>query len=722
VSVNRVQGKVRAQLWDSGSSAWIDAPGDATNGLKVQGPLTDTQLRASAVPVSGTFYQATQPVSLASAPTTAVTGPLTDTQLRASAVPVSLASAPTTAVTGPLTDAQLRATRVPVDPSGVTSPVSAASLPLPTGAATDSNLNTLVGSAGSSPPSLDTGASGVLGWLRKLYGAVTGTLTVDGSGHTQPVSGTFWQSTQPVSGTVTVANPTTNPETGLAKDATLTGGTAKSINRGGAKGATTAADVTSTAEGTDHQALDVQVYHGGTAKDPTAIRALTSADQVTVANSSIPVTDNSGSLTVDAPVGTPLFTRLSDGTSALTTSSGRLAVDASGVAVPITDNGGSLTVDGTVTANAGSGPFPVSDNAGSLTVDAVAGSFGATVTPLADATSTGNFTANGDSLVAAVTSGMTMWGAYVQGTYGTGATITFEASVDGGTTYSTALMQRIDALAVSAITSVALTANLTRFYHSPIPPGATHVRMRVSAWASPSGTINARISQRAMPVIPHVSVLQGTANPVQTQVGDGSNQATIIPRGTAEASTDKGISVVPLAAKLPTYQVATTEITSATATGVKENLTLWHANTVTKDVFITEIGVSVRVVQTAGTFAWELQFISAENGTPGGTTITAQPLNLGDAASGLTIRQVVTGAPVVAGQIFQHAAFPLPAAATPFDGSSIEATILFKAESPSEAITLRNGQSEGLRITQNIAATLTTAPIFTIYVRYIERA
>lgn len=75
----------------------------------VTGPLTDTQLRATAVPVSGTFFQGTQPVSIAtntpdvtdraarllghvtvdSAPTTPVTGPLTDTQLRASAVPVS---------------------------------------------------------------------------------------------------------------------------------------------------------------------------------------------------------------------------------------------------------------------------------------------------------------------------------------------------------------------------------------------------------------------------------------------------------------------------------------------------------------------------------------------------------------------------------------------------------------------------------------------------------
>lgn len=68
-------------------------------------------------PVTGTFWQATQPVSLASMPSTPVTGtfwqatqpvsgtvtatgPITDTQLRASAVPVSLASVPSHAVTG----------------------------------------------------------------------------------------------------------------------------------------------------------------------------------------------------------------------------------------------------------------------------------------------------------------------------------------------------------------------------------------------------------------------------------------------------------------------------------------------------------------------------------------------------------------------------------------------------------------------------------------------
>jgi len=40
----------------------------------VSGPLTDTQLRATAVPVSGTFWQATQPVSIASAVSQKVQG------------------------------------------------------------------------------------------------------------------------------------------------------------------------------------------------------------------------------------------------------------------------------------------------------------------------------------------------------------------------------------------------------------------------------------------------------------------------------------------------------------------------------------------------------------------------------------------------------------------------------------------------------------------------
>jgi hypothetical protein len=123
----------------------------------VTGPLTDAQLRASAVPVSG---------------------PLTDAQLRAAVVPVGDGGGSLTvdgtgvfhvddnggsltvdgsvgvnnfpasqAVTGPLTDAQLRASDVGVNGSAHTQPVSAAALPLPTGAATEATLATLASEA-----------------------------------------------------------------------------------------------------------------------------------------------------------------------------------------------------------------------------------------------------------------------------------------------------------------------------------------------------------------------------------------------------------------------------------------------------------------------------------------------------------------------------------------------------------------------------------------------
>jgi len=74
----------------------------SSNPLPVTGPLTDTQLRATAVPVSGTVT---------------ASGPLTDTQLRATAVPVS----GTVTASGPLTDTQLRATAVPVSVASVPS-------------------------------------------------------------------------------------------------------------------------------------------------------------------------------------------------------------------------------------------------------------------------------------------------------------------------------------------------------------------------------------------------------------------------------------------------------------------------------------------------------------------------------------------------------------------------------------------------------------------------
>lgn len=99
------------------------------------------------VPVSGAFFQATQPVS----------GPLTDAQLRSAAVPISIASS--IAVTGTFFQA--------------TQPISAAALPLPTGAA--------------SSAAQDTGNASLLSIDAKNPALVSGRVPVDGSEVTQPV-------------------------------------------------------------------------------------------------------------------------------------------------------------------------------------------------------------------------------------------------------------------------------------------------------------------------------------------------------------------------------------------------------------------------------------------------------------------------------------------------------------------------------------------------------
>ena len=173
--------------------------------------------------VTGTFWQATQPVSVASLPLP--TGASTETTLASidSKTPVLVGgNIPVTGtfwqsvqpVSGPLTDAELRATPVPVDGSGVTQPVSGtfwqttqpvsgtfwqttqpvsvATLPLPSGAATDTNQITEIASLSS----IDSKTPVLVG------GSI-------------PVTGTFWQAIQPVSGTVSVSNfPVTQPVSG----------------------------------------------------------------------------------------------------------------------------------------------------------------------------------------------------------------------------------------------------------------------------------------------------------------------------------------------------------------------------------------------------------------------------------------------------------------------------------------------------------------------------
>jgi len=175
--------------------------------VPVSGPLTDTQLRATAVPVSGSVtVSGTVAFSNASIGVTQGTSPW----VISGAVTATLAAETTKVIgtinqgTSPwitsgavtvsggdwLTDTQLRAIAVPISGSitaNAGSNLNTSALALDT---------TLIGGT-QKTKIVDTGGTNVASV------SATGAVSVDGSAVTQPVSGTFFQTTQPVSGPLT---------------------------------------------------------------------------------------------------------------------------------------------------------------------------------------------------------------------------------------------------------------------------------------------------------------------------------------------------------------------------------------------------------------------------------------------------------------------------------------------------------------------------------------
>jgi hypothetical protein len=97
----------------------------------------------------------------------------------------------------------------------------------------------------------------------------------------------------------------------------------------------------------------------------------TGTQNVSVQNASIPVTDNGGSLTVDGSVSISNFpaTQAISGSvtvSQATASNLNANVTVQNASIPVTDNGGSLTVDGSVTV---SGTVTIQDGGNTITVD-----------------------------------------------------------------------------------------------------------------------------------------------------------------------------------------------------------------------------------------------------------------------------------------------------------------------------------------------------------------
>lgn len=225
--------------------------------------LTNTELRASPVPVSGTFWQAIQPVS----GTVAVSN-FPGTQ------PVSGTVAATKSGTWPL-DTAAKGTTAAGNPTSEATDANTQSLH-----ARITNASLAVTGTfwqATQPVSIaGTVNTDVIDRAARLLGHVT----VDNA--SIAVTGTFWQATQPVSGTVTANIGTTN---GLALDATLTGGSQKTkiVDTGGTNVATVKA-ASAIAAGTDTALVTTPTPQRGDASQwATAISGANAGVTLTIA-------------------------------------------------------------------------------------------------------------------------------------------------------------------------------------------------------------------------------------------------------------------------------------------------------------------------------------------------------------------------------------------------------------------------------------------------------
>lgn len=332
-------------------NAKIPALGQALAAGSVPVVLTSAQLSAlvplTTVNVTGTFWQSVQPVSgtvTANAGTgtftvdaSGHTVPVSGTFFQATQ-PVSLLSLPSLAVgSNTIGNVNINGT-VPV--SGTITTTNAAN-----------------GTPGSAVPSSATQVAGSDGTnLRVLKASAAGVLSVDASGTTVPVSGTFFQTTQPVSA-ASLPLPT-----GAATESTLSSlnGKVTAVNTG-------AVVVSSSAlpTGASTAAKQPALGTAGTASsDVLTVQGITSMTPLKVDASGTTVTI-SGSVTANA--GTNLNTsalalETGGNLASINTKTPALGQALAAASVPVVLTAAqittltpptSVTVSGTVTANAG---------------------------------------------------------------------------------------------------------------------------------------------------------------------------------------------------------------------------------------------------------------------------------------------------------------------------------------------------------------------------------
>lgn len=478
-----------------------------------------------------------------------------------------------------------------------------------------------------------------------IANAGSGTFLVDGSAHTQPVSGTVavTQSTSPwvVSGSITLSNDTNYGTVGA--------NTLRSAAQiGNATGAALFGAGTTTAQ---------------------VLRVVLPTDQT-----AIPVTQ-SGSWT------TGRTWTLSAGTDSVAVPG--MSADTSPASVNIT------TVDvgtSTTTGQGGQSIFSGTATAGSSAAFAL---------------STENT--------------VRVWctGTWV-------GTLQSEVSTDGGTTWNITGIH----LTGTALSAGSFTSN---FYGHLNVAGVTNYRIRATAFASGTATIKVVESSNlgsvyianALKIVDsttsnQASVSAANALKVENALGNISLASIDTKTPALGQAAQTASSPVVIASGKATYICNTGAITGATATGVKSLAYIWHASTTTKRYQIVRIIIN-QIAGLGGAHRFELNKITAQNGTPGGTSGTSNPVDGDDAATVASIVIAPTGAPTRLSGLFFGSDVPVQS----------NGTAMLKPSTHVEALdgkpyVMRASVNEGWEVTQNVTTTITTAPVFNITFEWTE--
>lgn len=209
----------------------------------------------------------------------------------------------------------------------------------------------------------------------------------------------------------------------------------------------------------------------------------------------------------------------------------------------------------------------------------------------------------------------------------------------------------------------------------------------------------------------------GDSGKNSTQLSDGAmpwRKATVKAASQAAASTDGALVVAPSPARRTTYMVTTTTtITLATLTAgaIQSLLYAFHgaANAQRVELVRFEIGLGGG---TGGALSFRLNRITAENGTPGGTALTAVAADSADSFTALNIRQGATGAPTRGTDFWTQS----------LSAAYAGAPLVWTPSDVQKPLILRAGVAEGYEIRSVVDVAITTSPRINLSMTFVVDA